>query len=55
MRGGKREGSGRKAGVNQTPVLVKVDNDLMPALKEVKNRNRFINNCIRAQLERAEN
>lgn len=45
--GGRREGAGRKGGVNQTPILLKLDNDLLPFIKAQANRNRFINDCIR--------
>lgn len=45
--GGRREGAGRKKGINQTPFPLRLDNDLVEYVKSKSNRNRFINACIR--------
>lgn len=52
--GGKRDGAGRPLGVNQKPVLVKFDSDLLDYLNSKDNRNRFINECIREKKEQEE-
>lgn len=50
--GGKREVSGRKRGINQKPIPLKIDLDLLEMLNKVKNRNGFINDAVREKLER---
>lgn len=46
--GGKREGSGRKQGANQTAKTYRIDNDLLEYLNTKKNKNKFINDLIRS-------
>lgn len=53
--GGKREGAGRPAGINQKAILVKFDMDLVDYLNEQENRNRFINDCVRDKKEKQSN
>ena len=49
--GGKRNMLGRKDGVKQTPVLLKIDNDLMDFFRAKRNRNRYVNELIRKDME----
>jgi len=53
-RGGLRSGSGRKAGKSQTPISLKLDNDLMAIFKsyvsDIPNRGRYINEAVRKAL-----
>lgn len=46
--GGKREGAGKPKGINQKAISVRIDNDLVPFIESQPNKNRFINDCIRA-------
>ena len=54
QRGGKRAGAGRPAGTKQTPISLKLDNDLLSAFKAnenvIKNRSQYINKAIRQAL-----
>ena len=43
--GGGRKNSGRRRGINQKPIPLKIDLDL------VKNRNGFINDAVREKLK----
>lgn len=54
LRGGKREGAGRKAvGLSTTPMSLKIDNDLYSALNSHGlNKNRYINNAVRTAMEK---
>ena len=54
QRGGKREGAGRKAvGLSTTAMSLKLDNDLYSALNSHGlNKNRYINNAVRAAMVR---
>ena len=54
QRGGKREGAGRKAvGISTTAMSLKLDNELYEALnKSGVNKNRFINDAVRAKLKK---
>ena len=49
--GGRRNMLGRKDGVKQTPVLLKIDNDLMDFFRTKRNRNRYVNELIRTDKE----
>lgn len=49
--GGKRESSGRRRGINQKPIPLKIDLDLLEMLNKVKNRNGFINDAVREKLK----
>ena len=50
-RGGKREGSGRPAGLNTTAMSLKLDNDLYVVLKShALNKNRYINDAVRTAM-----
>ena len=53
-RGGARPGAGRKpVGITTTPIGLKLDNDLFDvftAHKEDVNRNRYINDAVRARM-----
>jgi len=53
--GGKRQGSGRKKGINKTAKTFKIDNDLCEYLtNKVGNQNAFINMLIRSYKESSE-
>ena len=52
--GGKRDGAGRPSGLNQKPIAVRLDLDLLDRLSSVGNRNGFINNAVREKLDREE-
>lgn len=47
MKGGKREGAGRKSGVNQKPMSFKIDLENVEILKNVINKNKFVNELIK--------
>ena len=54
-RGGKRENAGRKEGRTQTPVSVRLDNDLLIYLNEhAENKNAYINDSVRKAKEATE-
>lgn len=54
-RGGKRENAGRKEGRTQTPVSVRLDNDLLQYLNEhAENKNAYINDSVRKAKEATE-
>lgn len=53
-KGGKREGVGRKAGVNQKPMSFKIDFENVEILQAQKNKNRFINELIKNSIKAAE-
>ena len=54
--GGKRKGAGRPSGTNQTPISLKLDNDLLAAFQvhhdTILNRSKYINDAIREALKR---
>ncbi len=54
QRGGKRKGAGRPSGTNQTPISLKLDNDLLNAFRVhldiIPNRSKYINDAIRNAL-----
>lgn len=54
QRGGKREGAGRKSvGLSTHPMALKLDNDLFEVLNKVSmNKNRYINDAVRVQMEK---
>lgn len=45
---------GRKNGLKQKPISVRLDIELVERLQEVINRNRFINDAIKEKLDREE-
>lgn len=49
--GGGRKNSGRRRGINQKPIPLKIDLDLLEMLNKVKNRNGFINDAVREKLK----
>lgn len=49
--GGKRNGAGRPKGLNQKAISVRVDLDLIPFIESHPNKNSFINDCIRKQMQ----
>lgn len=51
MKGGKREGAGRKIGINQKPMNFKIDLENVEILSKQKNKNRFINELIRNSIK----
>lgn len=54
-RGGYRENAGRKEGRTQTPVSVRLDNDLLQYLNDhAENKNAYINNSVRKAKEAKE-
>ena len=54
-RGGKRENAGRKEGRTQTPVSVRLDNDLLKFINEhAVNKNAYINDSVRKAKEATE-
>ena len=54
QRGGKREGAGRKSvGLSTHPMALKLDIDLFDVLNKVSlNKNRYINDAVRAQMQK---
>lgn len=54
MRGGKREGTGRKStGINQKPMSFKIDFENVEILQSQKNKNKFINELIKNSIKAA--
>lgn len=54
QRGGSRPGSGRKKGKTKVQICLQIDSELAGKLKELSNRNKFVNAAIREKLERME-
>ncbi|MBR6892745.1 MAG: hypothetical protein IKN15_05865 [Bacteroidaceae bacterium] len=50
-RGGKREGAGRKKGVEAKKFLLNLELDLYEALKDVPNKTQYINYAIKFALQ----
>ena len=53
QRGGARPGAGRKKGKTMLPISFRIEN-ILQKLKDVGNKNRFVNIAIREKLERME-
>ncbi len=50
--GGARQNSGRKSGITQKLISLKLDMELFEKLNGIKNRNAFINEAIREKIEK---
>ena len=50
-RGGRREGSGRKPGKEAKLITLKLEVDLLNSMASIPNRNRYINEAVRARLK----
>lgn len=51
QRGGRREGAGRKKGIDTTLVSVKLETRLVEALPTGTNRSKYLNEALQAKMK----
>ena len=54
QRGGARPGAGRKKGKTMLPISFRIEENILQKLKDVGNKNRFVNIAIQEKLEQME-